>query len=121
VPRVSRVRRLVCALTRRRRARAWAHGIRVDHDDGGVRWEAPPRAEFAESRAAAWEEIAGVAPTPDDGFAPEGVTVLLQGATQMDFLPLGATGARELLEAARRRGLVRPLAELQDLMNRARR
>jgi hypothetical protein len=39
----------------------------------------------------------------------------------MDFLPLEATGARELLEAARRRGLVRPLAELQDLMNRARR
>ena len=59
-----------------------------------------------------WAEVAGVAECADDGMAPDGVMVLKRGAVSADFLPLEAEGVRALLEAARRRGLVRPAADL---------
>ena len=99
-------------LTRRRRARNWAEGIRVMLDDAGVRWEVKPRTEFAESRAVRWEELSGIAEFPDNGAAPDGLLVLRREAAESDFLPLEAEGARALLDEARRRGLLRPLAEL---------
>ena len=99
--------------SRRRRAERWAAGIRVQVDDAGVRWNVgSPSPEFAASGAAAWGELAGVAETEDDGMAPAGLTVLRRGARSADFLPLEADGARRLLDEARRRGLIRPLAEL---------
>jgi hypothetical protein len=99
--------------SRRRRAERWAAGIRVHVDDAGVRWDVgSPAPEFAASGAATWSEIAGVAESEDDGMAPAGVTVLRRGARSADFLPLEAEGARQLVDAARRRELVRPLAEL---------
>jgi GNAT superfamily N-acetyltransferase len=99
--------------SRRRRAERWAAGIRVHVDDDGVRWEVgSPGPEFATSGAASWSELAGVAESEDDGMAPAGLTVLRRGARSADFLPLAADGVRQLLDAARRRGLVRPLAEL---------
>jgi hypothetical protein len=86
-------------------------------DDRGAAWDAPARAEFAAARRVAWSEIAGVAHTPDDGFAPEGLTVFVRGERSADFLPLAADGARALLDEARRRGLIRPIAELQQAMS----
>jgi GNAT superfamily N-acetyltransferase len=98
---------------RRERAQRWAVGIRVHVDDTGARWEVgSPAPEFAEAGAATWSELAGVAVTADESVAPAGLTVLRRGAITADFLPLEAEGARALLDAARRRGLVRPEAEL---------
>jgi predicted N-acetyltransferase YhbS len=85
----------------------------VQVDDAGVRWDVgSPGPEFAASGAAAWSELAGVAESGDDGMAPAGLTVLVRGARSADFLPLEAEGVRQLLNEARRRGLIRPLAEL---------
>jgi GNAT superfamily N-acetyltransferase len=85
----------------------------VHFDDTGARWEVgSPSPEFAESGAAAWSELAGVAMTDDNGTFPDGLTVLRRGAISADFLPLEAEGARAFLDAARERGLVRPYAEL---------
>jgi GNAT superfamily N-acetyltransferase len=99
-------------LTRRARAERWAAGIRVRSDDTGASWEVEPRAEFAESRMVRWDEVAGVAEWPDDGAAPDSLYVLCRGAITADLLPLEADGTRALLEAARRRGLVRFRDEL---------
>ncbi|MFN2565114.1 MAG: GNAT family N-acetyltransferase [Gemmatimonadaceae bacterium] len=99
--------------SRRRRAERWAAGIRVHVDDTGARWEVDsPQAEFAESGATMWTELAGVAESADNGTFPDGLLVLRRGGIEVDFLPLEAKGARALLDAARRRGLVRPLDEL---------
>jgi hypothetical protein len=88
-------------------------GIRAFADESTIRWEVsglPP--EFASSAAMRWDDVAGVAEYADDGTAPDGVMVLRRGATTMDFLPLEAIGVRTVLEAARQRGLVRPLSDL---------
>lgn len=100
-------------LTRGSRARRWAAGIRAEADDAGIRWQVGnPSPEFADPGSMHWAEVAGVAECADDGTAPDGVMVLKRGAVSADFLPLEAEGVRALLDAARRRGLVRPLADL---------
>ena len=99
-------------LTRRGRAVRWADGIRVHVDDIVAAWQVAPRTEFAESRTVRWDDIAGVAVRRDDGTAPDGLLVLRRGAATADFLPLEAEGARDFLDAVRRRGLVRSIGEL---------
>jgi GNAT superfamily N-acetyltransferase len=105
--------RLYGKLTRGSRARRWAAGIRAEADEEGIRWQVGnPSPEFADPGAMRWADVAGVAECADDGMAPDGVMVLRRGAVSADFLPLEAEGVRALLEAARRRGLVRPKADL---------
>jgi ribosomal protein S18 acetylase RimI-like enzyme len=100
-------------LTRRARARRWAAGIRAAADEAGIRWEVgEPAPEFADPGAMRWDEVAGIAECADDGMAPDGIMVLRRGAVSADFLPLQAEGVRALLEAGRRRGLLRPVTEL---------
>jgi hypothetical protein len=99
--------------SRRRRAQRWAAGIRVHVDETGASWEVgSPRPEFADPGAVSWSELAGVAESRDNGTVPDGLMVLRRGASSADFLPLEAEGCSAFLEAARGRGLVRPLAEL---------
>ena len=100
-------------LTRRQRTRRWAAGIRAYVDDSGVRWEVDgPAPEFVSPASMRWDDIAGVAEYADNGMAPDGLMVLRRGAASADFLPLASDGVATLLEAARRRGLVRPWADL---------
>ncbi len=100
-------------LTRRSRAQRWAVGILAQSDESGVRWEVGnPPPEYAKSATLRWDEVAGVAECPDDGTAPDGIMVLRRGASTADFLPLQGEGVRALLEAARRRGVVRSEANL---------
>jgi GNAT superfamily N-acetyltransferase len=99
--------------SRRLRAERWAAGIRVHVDNAGARWEVgSPKPEFADSGAATWSELAGLAEHADDGTVPDGLMVLRRGAIRTDFLPLEAEGVRAFLAAARWRGLVRPYDEL---------
>jgi hypothetical protein len=100
-------------LTRRRRARQWAVGIRAQSDEMGLRWEVDnPSPEYATSASLRWDELSGVAECSDDGTVPEGIMVLRRGANAADFLPLAGEGVRAILEAAHRRGLVRPVTDL---------
>jgi GNAT superfamily N-acetyltransferase len=100
-------------LTRGARARRWAAGIRAAADERGIRWDVgKPAPEFADAGAMRWDEVAGVAECADNGTAPHGIMVLRRGAVSEDFLPLQAEGVRSLLDEARRRGLVRPQADL---------
>ena len=100
-------------LTRHGRAQRWAAGIQAQSDEASVRWEVGnPPPEFATSATLRWDELSGVAECADDGTAPEGIMLLRRGATTADFLPLEGAGVRALLEAARRRGLVRPAEAL---------
>ena len=96
-------------LTRGRRARRWAEGIRIRFDDAAVSWDVGnPSPEFANSAFVTWADIAGVAERGDDGTAPAGLMVLQRNAASADFLPLESEGARAFLDAARRRNLIRP-------------